>query len=284
MPDLNLNNKISSILFTTIRIETTDGKNTSIGTGFIVHSTKGKPEPKYIITNKHVIENSKTGIFYFNTGVNKKPKLGETYPIEISDFEKIWHKHPNGMDICLTTFDSALNLAKERNVDLFYRSIPTTIFPNQSQLNDFDVYEEVCFVGYPTGLYDKKHNLPIYRTGTTATHIALDYDGKSVFLIDASVFPGSSGSPVFVYNPNFYREGNTIVAGSRLIFVGLISETMVRNELGEVEIIEIPTNHKGIIKLSQMINLGVVIKWTEVNTLIEDFEAKIRSNPPHYLI
>lgn len=59
-------------------------------------------------------------------------------------------------------------------------------------------------IGYPNGLWDSQNNLPIIRRGITATSVKKDYNGKKEFLIDAAVFPGSSGSPVFIFNEGSY--------------------------------------------------------------------------------
>ena len=50
-----------------------------------------------------------------------------------------------------------------------------------------------------------------------------------MFLIVAGVFPGSSGSPVFIYNHGTYPVKDGIALGNRLLFVGVLSQTMLRD-------------------------------------------------------
>mgnify|MGYP003291781313 CR=1 FL=1 len=57
--------------------------------------------------------------------------------------------------------------------------------------------------------YDKKNNLPLVRTGTIASHPRKDFNGLPQFVIDAQVFPGSSGSPVFI-DMTFERFKNNL--------------------------------------------------------------------------
>lgn len=52
-------------------------------------------------------------------------------------------------------------------------------------------------VSYPIGLIDNINNFPIFRRGITASHPGLSFKVKPEFLIDASCWPGSSGSSVF---------------------------------------------------------------------------------------
>ena len=121
----------------------------------------------------------------------------------------------------------------------FYRSVDKGLIPSKKNMSDLAALEEITFIGYPSGLYDEKNKPPLIRRGITATPIWNDYQGEKAFLIDASVFPGSSGSPVFIFNQGSYSTGDGIVIGSRLYFVGVVSQTIVRNgkeylDLGKV--------------------------------------------------
>ena len=74
------------------------------------------------------------------------------------------------------------------------------------------------------------NKIPVIRQGITATPIWNNFKGDKVFLIDAGVFPGSSGSPVFIYNRGTYPTRDGIAVGSRIKFVGILKETMQRKE------------------------------------------------------
>lgn len=65
-------------------------------------------------------------------------------------------------------------------------------------------------IGYPNGLWDSVNNMPIVRRGTMATNISLNHNDKREFVIDAACFPGSSGSPVVLFNKGGYadKKGN----------------------------------------------------------------------------
>ncbi len=272
---LDLRNTGLQLLFTTIRIETlNEDGTTSMGTGCFFSPTSKGNHP-YIITNKHVVENAVEGRLVFTLKVDDdKFRLGNKYEIKIANFKKGWLAHSNPeIDLCIRSLKPIINQAKKEKVNIYYKVIRKDIFPTDKQIQGIDVFEQVSFIGYPNNIYDTKHNLPIYRTGTTATHIDLDYCGRSVFLIDASVFPGSSGSPVFLYDSAVHKEIDTIVISPRLLFVGIISETIIKNESGELETIKIPTNEKTVVNINQMVDLGIVIKWTEVEKLIKEYEA-----------
>ena len=73
-------------------------------------------------------------------------------------------------------------------------------------MDEIDAIEDIIFIGYPNGIWDSVNNMPILRKGSTATHPCLNYNGKKEFMIDAACFPGSSGSPVLIFNENGYKD------------------------------------------------------------------------------
>lgn len=137
---------------------------------------------------------------------------------------------------------------------------------------------ETC-TGYPSGIYDRQNLIPIIRRGTTATPAYLDYNGTPTFLIDASVFPGSSGSPVLIVNEGSYRRGNELVIGSRTLFLGVVSSVLVRYETGAIEVVDIPTAYTPVIRTPQMIDLGLVFKYSAVVETCDSILTKAKQQP-----
>ena len=82
--------------------------------------------------------------------------------------------------------------------------------------------EDILMIGYPDGMSDSKNNLPIVRRGITATDYKIDYEGEKEFLIDASIFKGSSGSPILICNiGSFNNADGELCLGNRIIFLGI---------------------------------------------------------------
>jgi len=130
--------------------------------------------------------------------------------------------------------------------------------------------EEIIMIGYPAGIWDKYNNMPIIRRGMTATHINQDYENRPEFMIDAACFPGSSGSPVFLYNIGGYstklkRIPRKIIIsgqikGNRVKLIGILYAGPQFSVNGEMEIIEIPTKSDAKVISNIPMNLGLVIK------------------------
>jgi hypothetical protein len=214
-------------LFTTVQIENQKGQ---IGTGFCfqVDTVDGK-YAQFLVTNKHVVKDSENGDITFLKGDKGRPLLGSTHTLKKLNFNDMWVGHPDPeIDVCVTGIQYLLNeYVEKQGIELFFLSIDQSLLLASKELEEVDALEEIVFIGYPKRLMDPVNKTPIIRKGTTATPILLNYDGRKQFLVDASIFPGSSGSPVYLYNSGSYhrRDGSTVI-GNRFKFLGIISERL----------------------------------------------------------
>jgi hypothetical protein len=140
-----------------------------------------------------------------------------------------------------------------------------------TQLEEPNAVEEVLMVGYPNGLWDAKNNFPLMRRGITASHPAVDYDvnGGATTVIDMACFPGSSGSPVFIYDNGSYvdKKGNVNLGASRTILLGVRYSCPTIQADGSIVIKDIPTVNTPVPQLNLMMNLGYIIKAGELKEL-----------------
>ncbi|MCK5150048.1 trypsin-like peptidase domain-containing protein [Candidatus Pacearchaeota archaeon] len=260
---INLDTYAGQVFFSVVRIESKKNGESEPATGFIVsEKINEKSHMPLIITNKHVIEEADEVIFSFVKSDKQKPILGEEIKFKLTNPKSFFLNHPDS-DVDLTALPLAPILKKLEEVNQipFYIPIPNTpLIATRDDLSNFDTIEDIIFVGYPNGIYDKTNLTPVVRKGITATPISLPFNGKSIFLIDSMIFIGSSGSPVFVYNKGIFSDGkgNTSLGSSRLVFVGVVSEFHVSNQyLSEKDM-----------AISTLLNLGEVIGSDKVKELI----------------
>lgn len=226
-----------------------------------------------------MVEGASRGRFFFARKTGEEPAMGERVQIQWDKFEERWYKHPDPeIDIAAMPIVPTMKKLEELGQDIFFRHITDKMALRTEWLEDLDALEEIMFVGYPSGIYDEVNLLPIIRKGVTATPLHVDYNGKPIFLIDASVFPGSSGSPVFIYNPSGFGTNKSFTVGSRFIFLGVIAEVLIRQETGTLEFVSIPIKIEPRIRTKETLDLGIVYKANTVIETVQRAYSKLQRN------
>lgn len=253
------------LMHSTIRIEVLNeqGHVVSTGTGFFFNfSIHRKDNVPTLVTNKHVVRGAKIGRIIFTVRKDNKPVYGEKLPYIIHGFEESFIFHPDeNVDLCIMPLNPIYEDAHIRfNKQLFNVCLNEDFIPTKEHLEKFCALEDVVMIGYPNGLWDEINNLPIIRKGTTAIHPKFDYNGKTDIVMDIASFPGSSGSPVCIYNQGSYSNGNGMYLGSRLIFLGILYAGPQQAVTGEIGTRVIPTSVVPVPITNVMMNLGYAVK------------------------
>ncbi len=225
MTEIKFDKFEQQVFLNTVLIENlTDGE---VGTGFLVLKSAGEEgRQKFLLfSNKHVFWGKKDS----NTaGLVKKVRftlhknneegtyvLGNTTKVEgviRRNPEHGYYDHPDeDVDVACAN----ISLLNERGLSLNIIGLGTDFF--DGSIEDLYAGQQIFFVGYPSGFYDETNKLPVMRSGTIASIPSVNFNGKPQILLDAQVFPGSSGSPVFA-NVN-----------GRYMLLGLISSGLAKN-------------------------------------------------------
>lgn len=233
------------LLFTTVRIECLDqqGIPSCIGTGFFLEKQLGDGAYKiFLVSNRHVLHAGVDSIrLWFTKAKDGRPLVGQCEQFLI---ERVGQMviHPN---VDLAVLDCSALFARFPG-SLYFKAIP------YESLADFEepelsVAAPVFFVGYPEAISDTQNNLPLIRKGIISSHPGFDFDGFPQVIIDAQVYPGSSGSPAFVSLGNACQTPGSV---STFKLLGVVTATYLKN--------------------LRPIGLGIVIKATCLKQLIDD--------------
>ena len=270
---MEINSITKKLLFNTIRVDTVleDGSEGS-GTAFVLSHTTGSGVHTFVVTNRHLVEGVRSGGLVFTQKRHGQPALGERFQININDFSHAWFLHPDPeVDLAIISMRPLEQAARDQGAELYYHAIDSHLAPDAATLRALDAMEQVIFIGYPSGVWDQVNLMPIMRRGTTATPMELNFEGRPEFLIDAAVYPGSSGSPVFVYQPDSLRPSQS-GGGKKFLFAGVVAAVFFREEANNLVSLPVPANNQQpTVMGSEMIDLGLVIKAEAVMTAIKAY-------------
>jgi hypothetical protein len=271
MPDLTLAERL---LYSTVKLTASKaGIIVSTGTGFFTYFAKdGDRFFPAIVTNKHVVNGADqiTAICHFAD--NDKPS-GKFVPCTMAISPGSYIEHPEvGVDLCAIPIGDILTQANNAGTPIFVQWVDQRIIPPENDWQLFDAMEEVTMIGCPNGISDEVNNLPIARRGITASPLSKRYNGKEEFLVDMACFPGSSGSPVFIYDRNGYLDRRTnqyMIGVQRIVFVGILYAGPQIANSGQIILGQPPR-----VMVAAMMHLGNVIRSSALHAI----DAVVRRN------
>ena len=284
-------NPASAIALSTIRLEASGAGMQSVGTGYcylfegeIDGQQKNVP---VIITNKHVVAgasdlNFQIQIIPENAVISEAGTAKDERPFSVhfQNLQSNLVMHPDQkIDLCAIPIGQLL-YSSPPQIPVGFRlknSFVTRAWHlPKNEAEYLRPIEPILMIGYPNGLWDPLNNRPIFRQGTTASHALLRWIGNREFVIDAACFPGSSGSPVFLFEDGMFRgSADSYTPGTRIRFLGTLWGGPVVDAKGRLEPRPIPTSVQDIPVISIMMNLGYVVHASA----LDDIEALFFPQP-----
>jgi hypothetical protein len=277
-----VSNLSDQLIHTTVRIETQGALGDGRGTGFyFMFCNSQDGHVPAIVSNKHVIQGAQAGKIHLTLRKpgTQEPDLGNHIAIPIDQFEGRWLPHPDpDVDLAVLPISALLQSLHAQGMNPHFIPLETSLIADAAYMNDLCAIEDIAMVGYPTGLWDSKHNLPIIRRGVTATAPYVDFDGKPLFMIDCACFPGSSGSPVLLYNVGTYmhKNGGTVV-GQRVKLLGVLFAGPQFTATGQIVVEAVPTSMQPVAKSRIPTNLGLCVKAEELRWFERHFQLLLEA-------
>lgn len=266
-------NKLSNselIQLTTVRLECLlNDQSISVGTGFYFAFEKADRsfDRLTIITNKHVIKNSQNLTIYLTPfDKDKNPNYTSNFAATLNIREEDWIFHPDDeIDLCILPFSKFYDSLVSNKGEFYIYPYSKEYLADYNKLEELSAIETITMIGYPNGIWDKTNNIPVIRQGITASHPKLNYNNKPEILIDCSCYPGSSGSPILIFNQGGHttKEGHFDIQG-RLILLGILYAGPQYTINGEIISVPISTLPNLYTSTKVQLNLGNVIKSEKI--------------------
>lgn len=238
------------------------------GTGFMIFKSvdSAKGTKKFLLfSNKHVFWGKKDKdkkdiskqirLTLHKKDENGKYTVGNVVNIQgniTRSPDKGYYEHPNpDVDVACINISGLDHKGLYLNIwglgDDFFDYDRDKLYPGM----------KVLFVGYPSGFYDKVNKLPILRSGTIGSVPLINFNGKPQILLDAQVFPGSSGSPVFTS------------LNDRYCLLGIISDGVHKN-IDFVEVEKTNTEQPNIVSVPrEWIGLGLLFTTETIKEVLK---------------
>ena len=240
--------------YITTIIHSSWGSANSHASGFLYYVVDESTSPwkrikeTWLVTNRHVLINKKNELATSVTIHSRK--IGDTYvewsPITISKSRILYRNckfHELGnVDVALIDISNRQSELVghneiNSNSHLSLKGICRSYFPDDKNKISVNVGDDTLIVGYPNTFYDKLLKFPIVKSGIIASKWSSPFNGLPCFLVDAKLFPGSSGSLVIsrpvdhvIEKGNIYRPSE---GGKRFAFLGVYSGEYATARSGE---------------------------------------------------
>lgn len=172
----------------------------------------------FLLTNRHVFSGQRVLWLRFD----KKDELNYArFPIELSlENQNLWLAHTDDkVDLAMI----AVNIQPlvDGKIDFGFINEEMFAYPENFSQIGIELGDEIFFAGFPMGISGNLKNYAIIRSGSIARVDKEIIEFIRSFLIDANVFPGNSGGPVFLKPELASLEGT--IAVNRIYLLGIVS-------------------------------------------------------------
>jgi len=195
-----------------------------IGTGFLYGAyIKASPPPEkwyhvFLITSRHVLEGEQKLQIKFNSAV-RSGSQDFSVPLRDRSGRRLWTVHSDSaVDLAAVFIDG--NYIRSKNMRFaFFKDDEDALTVGGLKSEGVTEGDGVFVLGYPMALVQPKWQAAICRKGCVARIQDVLVAGTGEFLVDATVFPGNSGSPVILRPEATAIPGTKTASAARVIGV-----------------------------------------------------------------
>jgi Trypsin-like peptidase domain len=191
---------IEALLLAVTRVTTMLGQRIlTNATGFFFE----RDRQLFLITSRHVVLDKPSGHFPDRLEIElhvDEENVADTAQFSIPlyrDGKSLWRE---GFDSTSAIDVVALELERSAlpKTLSFHAFTPAHLV---ERLDQVEIGTSVLIVGFPLGVHDELHRLPVARQAVIASAFGIRFQGHGYFLTDARLHRGTSGAPVVTREP-----------------------------------------------------------------------------------
>jgi V8-like Glu-specific endopeptidase len=234
----------------------------------------------YIVTAKHVFYDPEKNWhpkelklrFAWQEQKSVFEELGTTLTLQDAAGKDLWKSLDDGSDLA----------AIELPTDIIKKNPAHGIgLPDFATDADLFMDAPIIVLGYPGVVGNEYLVRAVVRQGIVAWTNPID-PMKQTFMVDANVFPGNSGSPVFKLPTGLTKEG-AFAVGGKAAFLGILSKVPAQNDpvtaYGQALTFTPPgqifsPSHPMTVQVAGLGGIGIIEPASKVLLLVQSFQTK----------
>lgn len=250
-----------------------NGKNEWFGTGFFYEHQINEERHIFLITNQHVIESQiEDGKNEIRLKTNSKiDGTVKTIDIKLCDendnYAFIFHPDKD-VDLAIIPVDFYEIIMEIGQMEVRFFTNEMSCNKNRMKKNGICEGDRIFVFGFPMGNVHINQKSVIVRNGSIARMQDIFYSDSKSFLIDAFIFPGNSGGPVFLVPQMESIEGTQPFRWIQLI--GVVKEYLAYEDVAK----STQTGETRVI-FTENSGLALVHPMDHVDELINIYKKKL---------
>lgn len=256
-----------------------------IGTGFIYFKIKEKVSEDqysggcYLVTARHVIYNDNLDIsgqikniyLRFDT-LNEESTQHFEVKLYDDNNTPIFSTPLNLSDVVVISVDIAF--LTKAGIDFVQIMSETALLQKDYDEVGLSIGDDIFFLGFPLGLRGIEKNYALCRSGSIAR---LDEESllKNIIYLDAPVFPGNSGGPVFCKPQVVSMEGTKAI--NRAYLLGIATNYLYQSVSGKKEA-DSGIPDEDVARLNGHLGLAKIITVDAIDNAIEEWIIRSSNN------
>lgn len=220
----------------------------------------------YLVTNRHVFEDKKNVYFRMNKLDGGAAVFKQ--PLHYSNGEPRWLAHGyEEVDIAMMAIKTRVLQDRKLEFTIFNEEM-SAFYRNFKDIG-IEVGDEVYVLGFPMGIAGELQNYPYVKWGVISRIDKELVRKTKTFLIDSSIFPGNSGSPVVLKPTKASLQGTKAV--SQIYLLGVVSKYLPYVE----KLYTLQTKPPSVVSLErENSGLSYVVPMDYVRQIFRQWKAK----------